>query len=324
MTARELFFKTMSFNWLRLGLGMVTILISLILLGLCLGLGWLFGSEGMGVMFLVWLGGTGVIRFALMHYCGYMIKAGHVAILAKAVSEGVMPADQVQVARQMVTERFLNANVYFAVDKLVDGAVRQLQGVVEKAGNFLNVVPGMEWMVKGINFFLSIALGYIDECCLGYAFIHKEENAFKSAADGVVIYYKNWKVLLKDAAWTALTVIGLTLGVTIVVFVVLGGLFKVFGWSHYIAFFLALFVALAVKFAFIDTWILVKMMTTYMQAVPQTTISFDLYGELSNYSSKFRELYQRGMQEMNPSPKPATATAEAEQTPSSSGPASGV
>jgi len=323
MTAKELFFKTMCFNWLRLGLGMVTILISLILLALCLGLGWLFGSEGMGVMFLVWLGGTGAIRLALMHYCGYMIKAGHVAILARAVNEGAVPANQVQEARQMVTERFLNANVYFAVDKLVDGAVRELQRYVEKAGNFLNAVPGVEWLVKGVNFFLSIALGYIDECCLGYTFIRKEQNAFKSAADGVVIYYKNWKVLLKDAAWTALTVIGLTLGVTLVVFVVFGGLFKVFGWSHYIAFFLALFVALAVKFAFIDSWILVKMMTTYMQAVPQTTIPFDLYGKLSNYSNKFRELYQRGIQEMNPTPQPAAAGAGGEQT-SPSDPASGA
>ena len=95
---------------------------------------------------------------------------------------------------------------------------------------------------------------------------------------------------------------------------VFGGLFKVFGWSHYIAFFLALFVALAVKFAFIDSWILVKMMTTYMQTVPQTTIPFDLYGELSNYSNKFRELYQRGIQEMNPTPQPGAAGAGGEQT----------
>ena len=272
MTAKEIYFKTMCFNWLKLALGFAMILASLVLLALCLGLGWLFGTEGMGVMFLVWLGGTGVIRFVVMHYCGYMLKAGHVAIIAEAVTTGHVPDDQIDTARRMVAERFAASNVYFAVDKLVDGAIRQLQAVLERAGSFLSGVPGFDAVMKIVRLFLSIALGYVDECCLGYTFHKKDQNTFKSAADGVVIYYQNWKFLLKNAALTTAFVVGAIIAVTIVVFLIIGGLFVTLGWDRHVAFFLAVFVAFAVKFAFIDSWILVNMMTSYMQVAPATAL----------------------------------------------------
>ena len=45
MTAKEIYFKTRCFNWLKLALGFAMILASLVLLALCLGLGWLFGTR---------------------------------------------------------------------------------------------------------------------------------------------------------------------------------------------------------------------------------------------------------------------------------------
>ena len=50
------------------------------------------------------------------------------------------------------------------------------------------------------------ALGYIDECCLGYTFYKKDEGAFKSSCDGVAIYFQNIKHLLKSALVTSLLV----------------------------------------------------------------------------------------------------------------------
>uniref|UniRef100_UPI003FF0E8DE hypothetical protein n=1 Tax=Bilophila wadsworthia TaxID=35833 RepID=UPI003FF0E8DE len=327
MTAKEIYFKTMRFNWLKLALGFAMILASLVLLALCLGLGWLFGTEGMGVMFLVWLGGTGVIRFVVMHYCGYMLKAGHVAIIAEAVTTGHVPDDQIDTARRMVAERFAASNVYFAVDKLVDGAIRQLQAVLERAGSFLSGVPGFDAVMKIVRLFLSIALGYVDECCLGYTFHKKDQNTFKSAADGVVIYYQNWKFLLKNAALTTAFVVGAIIAVTIVVFLIIGGLFVTLGWDRHVAFFLAVFVAFAVKFAFIDSWILVNMMTSYMQVAPATEIPFDLYGQLCACSAKFRELYEQGCREVRESMKGEAPAAPGtppvpEPAPASASPAS--
>lgn len=290
MTAKEIYWKTMKFNWLKLGLGLATIFIAAILLGMCMLLGMLFGQLGMLVMFLVWIAAVRVVHLFIQHYVGYLVKAGHVAIIAMAVTSGQVPEKQVQVAKDMVAQRFGTANIYFVLDKLVSGAVRQLQNALGRAGNALDFVPGMDAMVKVGKMFIGISLNYVDECCLGYTFYQKEQNAFKSAADGVVIYAQNGKRLLQDAAITTVVIIGSVIGVTLVVFLFFGGLFALLDWPAIVAFVLALLVALVIKVAFIDSWILVKMMSSYMEVAPGTRISLDLYQKLSDLSGKFKEL----------------------------------
>ena len=168
----------------KLALGGATVLLSVILFAILMGIGWLFGDGGMVVTFIIWIGGTGVIRLALMHYAGYLVKAGHIAVIAEAMKTGQVPANQVNYGKQLVTERFATSNIYFAVDKLVTGAVKQIQNGIDKLGNKLDFIPGME-AVSGIaKFFVSISLGYIDECCFGWTFYNPQQGAFKSAADG--------------------------------------------------------------------------------------------------------------------------------------------
>ncbi len=297
MTAREIFTKTMPFSIAKLVLGLVTVGASLILFLILMGIGLLFGEEVGAIMLIIWVGATGAIRFFLMHYIGYLVKAGHVAVIATAVTTGQIPANQVEVGKQMVKDRFVESNVYFAVDKLVSGAVKQLQNVLQKAGNALDFIPGMSAVVGVGQFFIEISLGYIDECCLGYTFYKKEQGAFKSAADGVVIYAQNWKVLLKNAAKTMLLVILAMVVVVIVVFLALGLLFKALGWNGLVAFLLACLIAWTLKFAFMDSYILVKTMKAYMEVAPSTEITFDLYGKLCGISAKFKELFQKGQQE---------------------------
>ncbi len=299
MSARSIYSKTMVFCWYKLLIGLATVLISAALFGIIVGIGSLFGEDGGGIGIIIWLCATGVVRFALMHYFGYMIKAGHIAVIATAVSSGKVPDNPLDVGKRMVKERFVTANVYFAVDGLVSGAVKQLQNVLDKAGNFFGGVPGIDAVMNVGKLFISISLGYIDECCLGYTFVKKEQSAFKSAADGVVIYAQNWKKLLKDAAKTTAVVIASVVVVTLIIFLFFGLLFRAFNWNLLVAFILAAFLAYGIKFAFIDSWILAKMMTSYMGAVPGTVISFDLYGKLCGLSAKFKELFQKG-QDGNP------------------------
>jgi hypothetical protein len=298
MKAGDIFSKTMPFVWAKLLLGLATVVVSAILFGILMGLAWLFNSEGVtAIMFLIWLGAIGVVRFILMHYIGYMLKAGHIAVITEAVTTGQVPENQVSYGKQRVLERFGTSNIYFAVDKLVSAAVKQIQKGIGKLGNALDFIPGMGAVTGLAQFFIELSLGYIDECCLGYTFYKREQGAFKSAADGVAIYAQNWKKLLSNAAKTmALVILGL-LGTTLALFVVLGLLFRLFAWPGWAAFVIALLIALAVKFAFIDSYILVRTMAAYMEDAPTTVIAFDLYGKLSGISSKFKELWNKGRQE---------------------------
>lgn len=325
MKTSELFRKTIPFCMTRMLLGGALVLVMGLLLGLCTGIGWLFGDAGIVVGLIVWMALVRPINALVMNYGGYMVKAGHIAVLAEAAATGVVPADQVAYGTQKVKDRFLTANVYFAVDKLVSGAVRQIQKNITKLGNKLDFIPGMEHIVGVANFFVELSLGYIDECCLGWTFYKKEQGAFQSACDGVVIYAQNIKHLLKNAAVTMLKVVAATLVAALVVFVPIGLLFKLLKWSGLVAFILACLVAWVVKFAFLDSYILCQTMSGYMSVAPTTRLAVDLYTPLSNISSSFNELWNKGKEEaaqsgwsaapapahkLNPAPVPAAAPAQ--------------
>lgn len=231
---------------------------------------------------------------------GYLIRAAHVAIVSKAVTEGVIPDNMVETGKQMVQERFGATNAYVVINHLVNGAVRQLQSVVNRIDNLFDGIPGLEKVMDVVKVFIRIFLGYIDECCLGYTFYKKDENAFKCGCDGVVIYFRNAKHLLKSALITSVLVVVLTFVSWFIPFIIFAGIFLVTGLSsgYGIAAVLCLVIALAVKEAFIDPFILVQTMKAYMEVAPQTEITVDLYDKLSGMSGKFRELLSRANREV--------------------------
>lgn len=294
MTAGKLFRKTMPFVWAKLAMGLVAVIIALGLLAAFLGLGWLFGEVGLVIMVIVWFIVIKVIWKLIMHCVGYLIKAGHVAVIAETALTGQVPKGQIGHGKNVVRERFVTTAVYFAVDKLISGAVKQIQRNIGKLGSSLDFIPGIGAITGAAQFFVKISLGYVDECCLGWTFYNKEQNVYKSAADGVVLYAQNWKSLLKNAAWTMLKVIIGTLVIALLIFVPVGILFKVMGWYPILALLTAICLAWVVKFAVMDSYIMVRMMSSYMDVAPNTPVAFDIYSKLSAISSKFRELYQKG------------------------------
>ena len=71
MTAKEIFFKTLQFGWIKLGLGLLNILIAVLLFAILMGISVLFNSDGVvAIMFFIWLGLIGVVNFFLNHYIG--------------------------------------------------------------------------------------------------------------------------------------------------------------------------------------------------------------------------------------------------------------
>lgn len=298
MKTKDVYLKTMKFVWLKLGFGCAILGISIIMLGIFALLGTLFGGPIMVILMCLWMILTGGIYNFAMNYVGYMLKAGHVAVIAKTVVSGQVPANQFEFGKQAVTKRFATSNAYFVIDKLVSGAVKQLQKVIGKIGGALDMIPGMESITNIIQNFIGIALGYVDECCLGYCFIKEEEGAFKASCDGVVIYFQNAKKLLKDAAVTTLIVMVATLAAWFVPFLLFAAIFKLFNWSMWIAVILAIFVACALKLAFIDSYMMVKMMVSYMEVAPSTEITYDLYDKLCGLSAKFQTLFNKAKAEM--------------------------
>ncbi|MDR1745803.1 MAG: zinc ribbon domain-containing protein [Tannerella sp.] len=302
MKAGQVFSGTMQFCWLKLLVGVLHIVVAAALFALLMGISLLFKSQGVGiVMLLIWFSLLGIINFIFRHYLGYLLKAGHVAVIARSFLDDRIPDAPFRTGARMVKERFGTANVYFVIDKLVAGAVKQLQRTFGNLTGMLGAVPGLDALTKLGKMFIEISLGYVDECCLGYTFYNEKQSAFKSAADGVVVYAQNWKTLLKNAAVTMFVVLLSFAIVTVVALLLFAGAFRLLGltteWSGILGFVLAVLTAWTVKYAFIDTWILVKMMSTYMGVAPTTQITFDLYSRLRGISSKFGELLKRAESE---------------------------
>ena len=310
MKAGQLFRQTMPYSMAKLLLGGAMVLILGILFAIIVGIGWLFGDTGAVIGFLIWCGCISAVRFVVMHYFGYLVKAGHIAVLAEASVTGQVPANQVKYGMEQVKARFATANIYFAVDKLVSGAVKQIQRGIEKVSNFLDFIPGMDKVASLAKWFVDLSLGYIDECCLGYTFYKAQQGAFQSACDGVVIYAQNIKHLLKNAAKTMLKLVLATVLTVLIIFVPVALLFRLMQWNGLIAFIIACLLAWVVKFAFLDSFILCQTMAGYMEVAPTTQITFDLYGKLCGISPKFRELWEKGKAE-GPQPYAQAAPAYA-------------
>lgn len=298
MKPNVVFKQTMNFVWMKLALGGCAIAFSIVLGLIMLGLASMDDTGVMGVYaMMIWMALSVAALGISQYYLGYLLKAGHIAVVTNLVITGSLPENSFEYGKEMVKKKFATAAAYFAVDRLVSGAVKQINGGLDIVGNVLGKIPGMDSLVSFAKSFVNIALGNVDECCLAYTFYHEEQSAFKSAADGVVIYFQNWKTILKDALKTALITLFLSsvawlllMGVTIAILSATGmpG-FNVF----FVAVILAMMIVLIVKSSVMDSYTMVCMVCSYLQVAPDTEITFDLYDKLCKLSSKFKSLFQK-------------------------------
>lgn len=302
MKSGKVFSGTLKFVWAKL------------LVQLCM---WTVVVLWVALMFLIFkkawpvflilsiLGGTSIVRL-IKHYILYIIKAAHVAVVAEALDTGNLPDNMYDYGKTKVKEKFVSVNVFFVVDNLVNGAIKQLQKLIGKVGELLSFIPGGSAITNIAQIFVSICLGYVDECCLGYSFNKKEQGTFKSSCDAVVLYFQNWKEILK----TSLKATLIYVLVNVVSFVLLYLLLSAFISSTYwfISIVIAFSIVACVKNSFVDSYMMITMMGKFMEVAKTTEIKVDLYEKFCGMSKKFKELFNKGRQEeynKTPSVSPA-------------------
>jgi hypothetical protein len=294
MKPNQLFSATMPFVWAKLGLGLGAFLIAAVVIGICIGIGMLLiDSIGAFIIIIGIIIGIGIYRF-IMRTMGYAIRVGHVAVLTETIKTGQVPSNQVQYGKDIVVSKFATAGVFFILDALVEKSIKQLQNGLGSIFGLIAGLPGMDKVVQILQIFVDIALRTVDECVLGWIFYNQDkgENAFKGAADGIVIYFQNWKKVLGNAAKSTAIVVVVTALVTLVLGGLFYGMLSLFnvGAVAIVAFVIAFLLALAVKTAVLDSYVMVQMIHAYMAVAPSTEIKFDLYTKLSGLSKSFREL----------------------------------
>lgn len=295
--------RTAPFIILRIAVYFGVAVAYVLVTGVGAGVGWGiggFGDEGFRAGSTFWggvigFGIVGAVMYFLREYTLYLVKAGHIAVLVELLDGKPMPEGQSQIAhaQSAVRERFAQTSVLFAIDQLVKGVLRAITGLVRGIVTMLPI-PGARQFVSVIHAFLRIAIGFIDEVILAYAMRTRSTNAWESARTGLVLYGQNYKPMLKNAAWLALFVYGLSFVVFLLMLAPAGlAVYLVPGaWSAGGMIFALLF-AWSVKVALLEPFAITCMMQVYFKTIEGQTPDPAWDTKLENLSGKFRKLKQK-------------------------------
>lgn len=297
MKAFDIFKKTMTFVWIRLGVNLAVSVGVILWTIIWLAIAGAVDNGFMLLLTLIAIASSGKIVGLIQQYIGYMIKSAQIAVIAETFRTGSVPNNMIAFGKERVKTKFAQANVYILLDKLVSGSVRQINKIVNSTVGWIEkIIPQAKVITKIIQKFTTLTLTYVDECCLCYAFMKDDQSAFKSAADGVVIYFQNWKSLLKSSAKGTGIALAAELAVGVIAYLIamaVVGLFDAtLGWL--IALVAALCVIFSLRDALLGSYMMIYTMENFNKEVQTDNISVDLYGKLCGMSEKFKELFEKG------------------------------
>lgn len=294
LKSRTIYRRTISFVLLKLAVNAVCVLASFaVLLLLYAGMKNQWKTALILAIFGLWTLITLTVYPLIDRFGGYLIRAGHIAAIAESVKSGQVPASPVAFGVKKVRKRFPLTATYYVVHNLVDKSIKQIARLLWRFTSDITVVLNLSMLNGLMATYMKIAVGSIDDCCIGYTFMHPELGPMQCACDGVVLYAANWKDMTKCAAstlgWaTVLCAAFLVVPVT----VVLISIFSVKTlslWSLPILLF-ALYTATSVKSAVLDSYVVCRMVSKYYECAMASTLSSEYYAELKAASGKFRSL----------------------------------
>ena len=170
------------------------------------------GLVGMGIGFVIAI----VFIAILSHFLMYVIKAGQIAVITKAVTEDKLPDNCWQTGKEMVKERFATVAVYYAATSIIKGLFQELSNAITSVGQSIGGDSGGA-VGSAIGIVINTIVSYLCDCCLGWVFYRKDQSAFKATCEGAVTFFKNGKTFLKN--------MGRVFGIGLVSLLAIGGAF---------------------------------------------------------------------------------------------------
>lgn len=267
-----------------------------------------------GVAFIVAL----VVFYLVAHYGGYLLTAGQVAMITEGVATGQLPADTYEAGKRAVRSRFATASVYYglwSVTKAITNEISSGMNAIARGIDGDNQNGAASVVAGIISAVVGVVLEYLNYCSLGWVFLHGEQSAFKSTCDGAVVYFQNWKTLMKNSAKViAITLVSLALiggaffGVAYLVLGSIEPLTAVLSQIDATAVpagtslivlcaVIALVLWSGIHGAFVKPYLLVSVMRRYIEAGRADTPKVDVYEKLSGMSKGFKKALDRAGEE---------------------------
>lgn len=275
----------------------------------------------------------GIIAACLIsHFLSYLLEAGQIAMITEGVTEGAIPDNTYEAGKQKVKSRFATVAIYYVVTKAISGILRQVtNGLTKLTEKATKNNDTLKTIGSLINLIVSIILHYVSSCSLAWLFAHPEQSSFKSVCDGSVLYFQNWKTLLKNVG--VILLIGI-LSLAIIFAPLTVGVHAVFDnestgihqlmdtivselkridtdessdfirdldgdtllWISCAV--IAFAIWLVIHNTFIEPYILIGVLQNYIRAAEENPPRLDVYGKLCNISSKFKNAFARSREEV--------------------------
>lgn len=299
-TAFGLLLRTLPYALVRFGLLLGSTVLAVLWWLAAFGGAAFLGKRVGGPVGLVWLGlwvvGAGTVWRLFLRYALYVVKCGHIAVLTELVTRGQVgngSEGMFAYGRRVVTERFAEVNVLFAVDALVKGILNAFHRTLDWIAGLLPI-PGLDTVANVVNAVVRAAGTYVDETIFSYGLARGETNPWRSAKDGLVYYCQNAREILKTAIWVVVLDKVLT-AVAWVICLAPGFLLAsvVPGPAGGVALGIGLLLALNVRAAFLSPLFLVMVMTRFHVAVRGQAIDATWDARLGAVSDEFQEVAEK-------------------------------
>lgn len=160
---------------------------------------------------------VGIIIVAILaHFVSYIFKAGQIAMMTEGIAKGKLPEDVYGAGKKIVKERFVTVAAYYAVTSVIKGIFNQIGNAITSVGRAVGGDNGSA-VGSAISGVIQTIVAYLCDCCLGWVFYRKDESAARATLQGAVLFFKHGKTLAKN--------LGRVFGVSLISFVVIGGVF---------------------------------------------------------------------------------------------------
>ncbi|MFN4264022.1 MAG: hypothetical protein ACK4IT_10550 [Thioalkalivibrionaceae bacterium] len=253
--------------------------------------GWTFwgGLTGFGLV-------SGVIYF-LREYLLYLVKAGHIAVLVHLMNDRPIPdgRGQISYATTEVKNRFVESSVLFAIDQLIKGVLKVINGLLMGIATLLPV-PALQAIMKFVTTVINLSLTYVDEVILAHNIHTQSTNPWHSSREALVLYAQNYKTMLKNALFLAFIVWGLTAVIFLVVMLPAIGALGLFPGSASVwAFVISLVAAIALKAALVDPFAMAALIQVYFKVTEGQTPNPQWTARLDGASQQFRKMGEKAV-----------------------------
>ena len=215
MDNKTIYKRTFGFSLRRVFWDVVSVIVMLAIATLGFMLGEKFFENGIIGLVIGAIVGL-VIMAVFLRFVSYRLKAGQIAMMTRAITDGDLPDDVIAEGKRTVKERFATVAAYFAVTGAIKGIFNQLGRGITKVGENLGGETGNA-IGSAVSTAIQTLVAYLCDCCLGWVFYRRNVKAGKATCEGAVLFFRHGKTLARN--------VGRIFGFGLASLIVIGGVF---------------------------------------------------------------------------------------------------